>query len=229
MKNDASPSYTGYNKVVQAIYKNAGYDENVETKIKIWRPVRDLRIPLKTSGSIPCSNHPRIYKSVHHPSSVSLAKKLKWCQKILQTDPCKPAIKRSDIEDHKKRIVLLFEFNFVQEFRTMLSTRTLQRAALRTSIFRSATRTTSLPNRCASFVHSSPATMKSFGLRSFSTTELPSPPTSSHPHVPLPSAKGSLIYTETDEAPALATYSLLPILSKVCIFGLKFCVSFGSA
>jgi monomeric isocitrate dehydrogenase len=43
------------------------------------------------------------------------------------------------------------------------------------------------------------------------------PPTSSHAHVPLPSATGSLIYTETDEAPALATYSLLPILSKVCI------------
>ena len=57
--------------------------------------------------------------------------------------------------------------------------------------------------------------MKSIGLRSLST-EVPMPPTSSHPHIPLPSAKGSLIYTETDEAPALATYSLLPILSKVC-------------
>lgn len=40
------------------------------------------------------------------------------------------------------------------------------------------------------------------------------PPTSSHPHQPLASARGGLIYTETDEAPALATYSLLPILSK---------------
>mmetsp|Transcript_17167 Transcript_17167/g.23578 ORF Transcript_17167/g.23578 Transcript_17167/m.23578 type:complete len:808 (-) Transcript_17167:85-2508(-) len=43
---------------------------------------------------------------------------------------------------------------------------------------------------------------------------VPSPPTSSHPHTPLPTAKGTIIYTETDEAPALATYSLLPVLSK---------------
>ena len=43
---------------------------------------------------------------------------------------------------------------------------------------------------------------------------MPSPPTSNHPHKSLPNAKGGLIYTETDEAPALATYSLLPILTK---------------
>ena len=34
-------------------------------------------------------------------------------------------------------------------------------------------------------------------------------------HVVLPSAKGKIIYTETDEAPALATYSLYPVVSKV--------------
>jgi len=45
-------------------------------------------------------------------------------------------------------------------------------------------------------------------------SSIPSPPTSSHPHVPLASSKGTIIYTETDEAPALATYSLLPVLSK---------------
>ncbi len=45
--------------------------------------------------------------------------------------------------------------------------------------------------------------------------EIPPPPTSHHPHEPLPSAKGSIIYTETDEAPALATYSLLPVIAKV--------------
>ncbi len=53
--------------------------------------------------------------------------------------------------------------------------------------------------------------------RKFSSEELeiPPPPTSHHPHEPLPSAKGSIIYTETDEAPALATYSLLPVIAKV--------------
>lgn len=47
-----------------------------------------------------------------------------------------------------------------------------------------------------------------------------SAPTSSHPHTPLPGAQGSIIYTETDEAPALATYSLLPVIAKVseCMF-----------
>ncbi|KAI2499663.1 monomeric isocitrate dehydrogenase [Fragilaria crotonensis] len=47
---------------------------------------------------------------------------------------------------------------------------------------------------------------------------IPPPPTSHHHHTPLKSAQGSIIYTETDEAPALATYSLLPVISK---FGAK--------
>ncbi|KAL3772749.1 hypothetical protein ACHAWO_004111 [Cyclotella atomus] len=51
-------------------------------------------------------------------------------------------------------------------------------------------------------------------IRSFSDVALPEPPTSNHPHKPLPGAKGKLIYTETDEAPALATFSLLPVLAK---------------
>jgi Monomeric isocitrate dehydrogenase len=38
---------------------------------------------------------------------------------------------------------------------------------------------------------------------------------SNHKHYPLLNAKGSVIYTETDEAPALATYSLYPVVSKV--------------
>jgi hypothetical protein len=38
---------------------------------------------------------------------------------------------------------------------------------------------------------------------------------SHHKHFPLPNAKGTVIYTETDEAPALATYSLYPVVSKV--------------
>lgn len=39
-------------------------------------------------------------------------------------------------------------------------------------------------------------------------------PTSNHPYRHIPGATGKLIYTETDEAPALATFSLLPVLSK---------------
>jgi len=50
----------------------------------------------------------------------------------------------------------------------------------------------------------------------FSTaTSIPDPPSSNHFHKPLADAKGSVIYTETDEAPALATYSLYPVISKV--------------
>ena len=44
---------------------------------------------------------------------------------------------------------------------------------------------------------------------------IPSPPTSNHHHVNLPNAQGSIIYTETDEAPALATYSLYPVVAKI--------------
>lgn len=44
--------------------------------------------------------------------------------------------------------------------------------------------------------------------------DVPTPPTSNHPHKSVPGATGQLIYTETDEAPALATFSLLPVLSK---------------
>ena len=51
--------------------------------------------------------------------------------------------------------------------------------------------------------------------RSGFSTAVPDPPTSNHPHKPLPGAKGFIIYTETDEAPALATFSLLPILTKI--------------
>lgn len=51
--------------------------------------------------------------------------------------------------------------------------------------------------------------------RFLSTVSMPSPPTSNHAHKPLPGAKGSIVYTETDEAPSLATYSLLPVIAKV--------------
>jgi len=44
--------------------------------------------------------------------------------------------------------------------------------------------------------------------------DVPPPPTSTHPHTPLPGAKGAIIYTETDEAPALATFCLLPAIEK---------------
>ncbi len=45
--------------------------------------------------------------------------------------------------------------------------------------------------------------------------DIPPPPTSHHAHTKLPNAQGSIIYTETDEAPALATYSLFPVVNKI--------------
>lgn len=47
-----------------------------------------------------------------------------------------------------------------------------------------------------------------------STVNVPPAPTSHHKHETVPDAKGSIIYTETDEAPALATFSLYRIISK---------------
>ena len=55
-------------------------------------------------------------------------------------------------------------------------------------------------------------------VRHLSTLDIPPPPTSHHPHKAMPGAKGTIIYTETDEAPALATYSLLPVIVKVCMY-----------
>ncbi|GKY97323.1 hypothetical protein MPSEU_000690700 [Mayamaea pseudoterrestris] len=56
----------------------------------------------------------------------------------------------------------------------------------------------------------------SCSLRALSAAavHVPPPPTSNHKHSPLPGAVGTIVYTETDEAPALATYSLYPYLSK---------------
>ena len=51
--------------------------------------------------------------------------------------------------------------------------------------------------------------------RWMSSVDVPPPPTSNHEHTPLSGAQGSIIYTETDEAPALATYSLYPVIQKV--------------
>ena len=51
--------------------------------------------------------------------------------------------------------------------------------------------------------------------RVFSSLEVPEPPTSHHAHPNFPDAKGRIIYTETDEAPALATFSLYPVIGKV--------------
>jgi hypothetical protein len=52
-------------------------------------------------------------------------------------------------------------------------------------------------------------------LSSTSSVTVPPPPTSNHPHHKLEGAEGMIIYTETDEAPALATYSLYPVIAKV--------------
>ena len=51
--------------------------------------------------------------------------------------------------------------------------------------------------------------------RWMSSVDVPTAPTSNHAHKDLAGAEGSIIYTETDEAPALATYSLYPVISKI--------------
>jgi isocitrate dehydrogenase len=56
---------------------------------------------------------------------------------------------------------------------------------------------------------------RSFSATSSDSLEIPPAPTSNHPHTKLPNAQASIIYTETDEAPALATYSLFPVVKKI--------------
>jgi hypothetical protein len=55
---------------------------------------------------------------------------------------------------------------------------------------------------------------KNWAVNFATACEVPAPPTSNHKYTPLTNAKGSVLYTETDEAPALATYSLYPLISK---------------
>ena len=62
--------------------------------------------------------------------------------------------------------------------------------------------------------------------RFLSAVAVPNAPTSNHPHTPLPNATGSIVYTETDEAPALATYSLYPYIAKVRLSPPAFVVIF---
>jgi len=71
--------------------------------------------------------------------------------------------------------------------------------------------------------NASAATFASRMTKSFSATataaddalDIPVAPTSNHPHTKLPNAQVSIVYTETDEAPALATYSLFPVVNKI--------------
>jgi isocitrate dehydrogenase len=58
-------------------------------------------------------------------------------------------------------------------------------------------------------------------LSSSTSVSVPNPPTSNHLHEPLPKGKvkGEILYTETDEAPALATYSLYPVIRKFAALG----------
>ena len=58
----------------------------------------------------------------------------------------------------------------------------------------------------------------SLGCSLFSTLPTPPPPTSNHCHDPISNPQGSIIYTETDEAPALATFSIYPVISKVFMY-----------
>jgi hypothetical protein len=77
--------------------------------------------------------------------------------------------------------------------------------------------TYSSSSRCM-IVHGYATTTCSY-MSSTASTEKPIF-SSNHKHYPIPNAMGSVIYTETDEAPALATYSLYPVVSKVNSFWL---------
>jgi len=73
----------------------------------------------------------------------------------------------------------------------------------------------SFPKHGSGFVRYGNNLENRFRSAAFTTiSDVPDAPTSTHTRHELKGAKGSLIYTETDEAPALATFSLLPILSK---------------
>jgi hypothetical protein len=75
---------------------------------------------------------------------------------------------------------------------------------------------------CPTFLRSSVSPLPSSNLlcppyrRALS---VPVAPSSHHLHRRVDSALASIVYTETDEAPALATYSLYPVISKVCPAG----------
>ena len=59
------------------------------------------------------------------------------------------------------------------------------------------------------------AALRSQQVAWMSTVDVPPPPTSNHEHTPVKNAQAMIVYTETDEAPALATYSLYPAVAKV--------------
>lgn len=67
----------------------------------------------------------------------------------------------------------------------------------------------------SSTAFSNTSLQKKAWLSTSSAVSMPSPPTSNHPHHKFEGAEGMIIYTETDEAPALATYSLYPVIAKV--------------
>jgi len=69
----------------------------------------------------------------------------------------------------------------------------------------------------SAFVHSTRTATTTFlrsNTRLFSAAAAVAP-SSNHAHTALSNPTASIIYTETDEAPALATYSLYPVIEKV--------------
>jgi len=89
----------------------------------------------------------------------------------------------------------------------------MHRAAIAAASLRSVatrTATTNRSNIAAAFANKHQVCWMSSG-----DLEIPPPPTSHHPHTNVPNAQGTIIYTETDEAPALATYSLYPAVAKI--------------
>jgi hypothetical protein len=105
----------------------------------------------------------------------------------------------------------------------------MQRAALAAASFRSLANRAVTTNRSAlaAFANNKSSPFGVFGSLSnnypnghsccwMSTdVDVPPPPTSHHKHIKVPNASAQIIYTETDEAPALATYSLYPAVAKI--------------
>ena len=74
---------------------------------------------------------------------------------------------------------------------------------------------TAFTNQARSRANSSLQPISLLRRRFSASVDVPPAPTSNHPHAKLSGAKGKIIYTETDEAPALATYSLYPAVAKI--------------
>ena len=129
-------------------------------------------------------------------------------KKIRQIFLVRPIIIIGCLHSTAITVLLLFLFLFTRFFKMIV--RRAAVAALQRTSGPNAFRSTTFPRSTTPLLATT--TTQRFWM---STVDVPPAPTSNHPHKPLPGAKGSIIYTETDEAPALATYSLYPAVAEV--------------